>query len=97
MHDHLLKKFHWPEYGAELLGTAFLLFAGLSAVILDFGRAVRAFRLLSSGERDILTGKLFHVTHYRSVFMNVRMPAMPPDGKLRQKEDRRKARPFVTK
>jgi len=28
---------HWPEYGAELLGTAFLLFAGLSAVVFDFG------------------------------------------------------------
>ena len=59
--------------------------------------AVGAFRLLTSGERDVLTGKLFHATHYRSVFMNVRMPAMPADGKLRQKEGRRKARSFVTK
>jgi aquaporin Z len=59
--------------------------------------AVGAFRLLTSGERDVLTGKLFHATHYRSVFMHVRMPAMPADGKLRQKEGRRKARSFVTK
>ncbi len=59
--------------------------------------AVGAFRLLTSGERDILTGKLFHVTHYRSVFMHIRMLSMPADGKLRQKEGRRKARPFVTK
>jgi hypothetical protein len=50
--------------------------------------AVVVFRLLASGERDILTGKLFQVTHYRSVFMNVRMPSMPADGKLRQRDDR---------
>jgi len=31
------KHLHWPEYGAELLGTACLIFAGLSAVVFDFG------------------------------------------------------------
>lgn len=59
--------------------------------------AVGVFRLLASGERDVLTGKPFHVTHYRSVFLNVRMPSMPAAGKLRQKKDRREARPFVSK
>ncbi len=43
-----------------------------------------ALRLLTVGERDVLTGKLFHVPHYRSVFMNVRAPHMPVDGKLRK-------------
>jgi aquaporin Z len=46
--------------------------------------AVGAFRLLTAGERDVLTGKLFHVPHYRSVFMNVSAPCMPADGKLRK-------------
>jgi len=46
--------------------------------------AVGAFRLLASGERDVLTGKLFHVSHYRSVFMNVSAPCMPAEGKLRK-------------
>ncbi|MFL5667522.1 MAG: MIP/aquaporin family protein [Ktedonobacteraceae bacterium] len=58
--------------------------------------AVAAFRLLMSGERDVLTGKLFHVSHYRSVFKDVSMPSMPADGKLRKKEDRIKTPPFVT-
>ncbi len=46
--------------------------------------AVGAFRLLSGGARDVLTGKLFHVSHYRSVFMNVSAPHMPSDGMLRK-------------
>jgi aquaporin Z len=47
--------------------------------------AVGAFRLLAIGERDVLTGKLFHVPHYRSVFMNVSAPCLPADGTLRKK------------
>ncbi len=31
------KQLHWFEYGAELLGTAFLVFAGVSAVVFVFG------------------------------------------------------------
>ena len=46
--------------------------------------AVGAFRLLAIGERDVLTGKLFHVPHYRSVFMNVSAPCLPADGMLRK-------------
>ncbi len=45
--------------------------------------AVGAFRLLQVGGRDIVTGKLFHVSHYRSVFKNVSAPHMPAQGKLR--------------
>ncbi|MBW4540163.1 MAG: aquaporin [Myxacorys chilensis ATA2-1-KO14] len=33
--------------------------------------AVAVFRRLSMGKRDILSGKLFHVPHYRSIFKNV--------------------------
>jgi aquaporin Z len=47
--------------------------------------AVGAFRLLAIGERDVLTGKLFHVPHYRSVFMNVNAPCLPAGGMLRKK------------
>lgn len=46
--------------------------------------AVAAFRLLMVGERDVLTAKLFHVPHYRSVFINVSAPSMPANGKLRK-------------
>src|SRR5216684_3701132 len=46
--------------------------------------AVGAFRLLTAGGRDVLTGKLFHAPHYRSVFMNVSAPCMPANGRLRK-------------
>jgi aquaporin Z len=45
-----------------------------------------AFRLLIISKRDVLTGKLFHVPHYRSVFMNVNAPHVPTGGKLRSRE-----------
>ena len=60
---------HWLYWVAPLLGALL---------------AVGAFRLLAIGERDVLTGKLFHVSHYRSVFMNVNAPCMPADGVLRK-------------
>ncbi len=34
--------------------------------------AVAIFRRLSMGKRDVLSGKLFHIPHYRSIFKNVR-------------------------
>ncbi|BAZ47636.1 major intrinsic protein [Nostoc sp. NIES-4103] len=36
--------------------------------------AVATFRLLAMGEREILTGKLFHVPNYRCIFKNVKVP-----------------------
>lgn len=36
--------------------------------------AVGVFRLLSMGDREILTAKLFHVPHYRCIFKNVKVP-----------------------
>jgi aquaporin Z len=61
--------YHWLYWVAPLLGALL---------------AVGSFRLLSGGARDILTGKLFHVSNYRSVFMNVSAPCMPADGMLRK-------------
>ena len=61
--------YHWLYWVAPTLGALL---------------AVGAFRLLSGGTRDVLTGKLFHVPHYRSVFMNVSAPCLPADGKLRK-------------
>lgn len=46
--------------------------------------AVGAFRLLTVGERDVLTGKLFHVQQYRSVFKDVSAPHLPANGTLRK-------------
>lgn len=46
--------------------------------------AVGIFRLMTVGEHDVLTGKLFHVPHYRSVFRNVSAPCQPNNGKLRK-------------
>ncbi len=38
MHDRVWwRQLHWFEYGVELAGKAFLLFAGLSAAVFDFG------------------------------------------------------------
>lgn len=46
--------------------------------------AVACFRLVTSGVRDVKTGKLFHASHYRSIFKNVSAPHLPPDGKLKK-------------
>ncbi len=46
--------------------------------------AVGVFRLLAAGRRDVLTGKLFHDQHYRSVFMHVEAPHMPPMASSRR-------------
>lgn len=35
---------------------------------------VGAFRLIAMGEREVLTGKLFHVPHYPCIFKNVKVP-----------------------
>lgn len=47
--------------------------------------AVAAFRALAAGTRDVLTGKLFHVPHYRSIFHHVRAPHLPANGGLRER------------
>jgi aquaporin Z len=45
--------------------------------------AVAAFQLLTMGEGQLLTGKLFHVPNYRCIFKNVRVPHLPGSrGKL---------------
>ncbi|MBV8885938.1 MAG: aquaporin, partial [Chroococcidiopsidaceae cyanobacterium CP_BM_RX_35] len=40
--------------------------------------AVGIFRILSLGELELLTGKLFHVPNYRCIFKNVRIPHRLP-------------------
>jgi aquaporin Z len=51
---------HWSAYGAEFLGTALLVLAGLSVVILDFGPGSIVARLLPDPfARRLLTGFLF--------------------------------------
>lgn len=42
--------------------------------------AVGLFRLLAIGERDVLTGKLFHEPRYPSIFKNVHAPSRVPEG-----------------
>src|SRR6266852_3306317 len=54
------QRLHWPEYGSELLGTAFLVFIGLSAVTIDSGSgSPLALVLPDSGVRQLITGLLF--------------------------------------
>jgi len=51
---------HWSEYGAELLGTAFLVFVGLSAVVFDFGKGLPMSSLIPSHSiRLLITGLMF--------------------------------------
>src|SRR5579875_3591980 len=54
------KELHWSEYGAEFLGTAFLILAGLSAVVFDFGKGLPPAALLpDAGLRRLITGLIF--------------------------------------
>jgi aquaporin Z len=54
------KQLHWYEYGAELLGTAFLVFVGISAVVFDFGTGSPLAQVLPDpGIRRLITGLLF--------------------------------------
>jgi aquaporin Z len=54
------RSLHWPEYGAELLGTAFLIFVGLSAVVFDFGKGLLPSSLIPDvSVRRLLTGLIF--------------------------------------
>ena len=56
----LEKMFHWPEYGAELLGTGFLIFVGLSAVVFDFGKGLLPSSLIPDASmRRLITGLIF--------------------------------------
>lgn len=51
---------HWSEYGAELLGTAFLLFVGLSALAFDLSAGSPLARVLPDKSiRWLITGLLF--------------------------------------
>jgi aquaporin Z len=51
---------HWTEWGCEFLGTALLVFGGLSAVVFDFGAGSPIARTLTSHSlRLLLTGTLF--------------------------------------
>jgi hypothetical protein len=61
MHDQVWwKQLHWFEYGAELLGTAFLLLAGVSAVVFDFGSGSPLAAVLPDRNvRLLITGLLF--------------------------------------
>ena len=61
MHDHAWgKQLHWFECGAELLGTAFLVFAGVSAVVFDFGAGLPLAHVLPDlAIRRLITGPLF--------------------------------------
>ncbi|HUZ89900.1 MAG TPA: aquaporin [Candidatus Acidoferrales bacterium] len=54
---------HWPEWIAELAGTALLMVGGLGAVTLDFGSHSPIVALLPShSARLLLTGALFAAT-----------------------------------
>ena len=54
------KHLHWPEYGAELLGTAWLVFVGLSAVVFDFAVGLPMSHLVPDASlRRLITGVIF--------------------------------------
>jgi aquaporin Z len=54
------RQLHWAEYGAELLGTAFLIFVGLGAVVFNFGKGLPMEHLIpDKSTRLLITGLLF--------------------------------------
>jgi aquaporin Z len=54
------KQLHIPEYGAEFIGTAFLVFVGLSAVVFDFGKGLLPSSLIPDvSVRRLITGLIF--------------------------------------
>ncbi|BAY50093.1 major intrinsic protein (plasmid) [Scytonema sp. HK-05] len=56
----LWRQLHWSEYGAELLGTTFNLFVGLSAVVFNFGKGLPMEALIpDKSMRLLITGLLF--------------------------------------
>jgi aquaporin Z len=57
------RSFPWLLFGSELVGTALLVAAGLSVVILDFGQGSPVVHLLPSAPwRRLITGFLFGTT-----------------------------------
>ena len=51
---------HWPEYGAELAGTAWNVFVGLSAVVFNFAPGLPGARLVPDASLRLwLTGLIF--------------------------------------
>jgi glycerol uptake facilitator-like aquaporin len=67
MRDHTWwKRLHWFEYGAELLGTAFLVFAGVSAVVFVFGTGSPLAQILpDTSTRRLIAGLLLILTTER--------------------------------
>jgi aquaporin Z len=76
MRDHTWwKRLHWFEYGAELFGTAFLVFAGVSAVVFVFGTGSPLAQILpDTSTRRLIAGLLFAGCGA--------LVAIPPLGKL---------------
>ncbi len=60
------KQLHWFEYGAELLGTAFLLFAGVSTVVFDFGAGSPLATALPT-EKWMCSQNALHRRHERNI------------------------------
>ena len=53
-------EWHWPEYGAELFGTAWNVFVGLSAVVFNFAPGMPGARLIPDASLRLwVTGLIF--------------------------------------
>jgi aquaporin Z len=51
---------HWAEYRAELVGTTFNIFVGLSAVVFDFGQGLPMEQLIPNHSiRLLMTGLIY--------------------------------------
>ncbi len=54
------RQLHWSEYGAEMLGTAFMIFVGLSAVVFNSGQGLLMEQLIPNKSiRLLITGLIF--------------------------------------
>ena len=58
--DPVPHEWHWPEYGAELAGTAWNVFVGLSAVVFNFAPGLPGARLIPDASLRLwVTGLIF--------------------------------------
>lgn len=87
---------HWQEYGAELIGTAILVFVGLSAVVFNFAQGLPMEQLIPSKSiRLLLTGLMFSGTGSLVAISPLGHPSLPLYFQKRQSSTSNNQQPHL--